>query len=78
MRGPGWIKGLREEEARQLRSEIDRLELDLIRAANSKAKWNLHEVAHTLRWQKARLQRLEECLSAMPPGKTVSGRPADR
>ncbi|MGX5800030.1 hypothetical protein ACWGS9_02155 [Bradyrhizobium sp. Arg314] len=57
-----------------MRSEIDRLERGLIEAANSKAKWNLHEVAHTLRWQKARLRRLEECLTAMPVGKTVSGR----
>ncbi|WP_027166473.1 hypothetical protein [Mesorhizobium sp. WSM3224] len=74
MRGAGWIKGLREEEARQLRREIDRLERGLIEAANSKAKWNLHEVAHTLRWQKARLRRLEECLAAMPAGKTGSAR----
>ena len=72
MRGPGWIRGLREEEARQLRREIDRLELDLIKAANSKAKCNLHEVAHTLRWQRARLQRLEECLAAMPAAKIAS------
>ncbi|RTL94912.1 MAG: hypothetical protein EKK31_30165 [Hyphomicrobiales bacterium] len=74
MRGAGWIRGLREAEARQLRREIDRLERGLIEAANSKAKWNLHEVAHTLRWQKARLRRLEECLAAMPRGKTVSER----
>jgi len=74
MRGAGWIRGLREEEARQLRREIDRLERGLIEAANSKAKWNLHEVAHTLRWQKARLRRLEECLAAMPAGKIVSRR----
>jgi DNA-binding NtrC family response regulator len=72
MRGAGWIRGLREAEARQLRNEIDRLERGLIEAANSKAKWNLHEVAHALRWQKARLRRLEECLEAMPEGKKVS------
>ncbi|WP_188131407.1 hypothetical protein [Mesorhizobium sp. NFR06] len=54
-----------------MRRDIDRLELDLIKAANSKAKWDLHEIAHTLRWQKARLQRLEECLAAMPEGKTA-------
>ncbi|RVD59469.1 hypothetical protein EN828_10050 [Mesorhizobium sp. M2D.F.Ca.ET.185.01.1.1] len=72
MRGPGWIRGLREEEARQLRREIERLERDLIKAANSKAKYSLHDVAHTLRWQKARLQRLEECLAAMPAGKIAS------
>ena len=74
MRGAGWIRGLREAEARQLRNEIDQLERGLIEAANSKAKWNLHEVAHTLRWQKARLRRLEECLESMPEGKTVSRR----
>ncbi|MBZ9818033.1 MULTISPECIES: hypothetical protein [unclassified Mesorhizobium] len=70
---------MREAEARQLRSEIDRLERGLIEAANSKAKWNLHEVAHTLRWQKARLRRLQECLDAMPEGKEIrtdSDRPA--
>ena len=74
MRGAGWIRGLREAEARQLRNEIDQLERGLIEAANSQAKWNLHEVAHTLRWQKARLRRLEECLAAMPAGKIVSRR----
>ena len=72
MRGAGWIRGLREAEALQLRRDIDRLERGLIEAANSKAKWNLHEVAHTLRWQKARLRRLEECLAAMPRGKAIS------
>ncbi|WP_292235676.1 hypothetical protein [Mesorhizobium sp.] len=55
-----------------MRSEIVQLELDLIQAANSKAKWNLHEIAHELRRQKARLERLEECLAAMPTGKAAS------
>ncbi len=73
MRVAGWIRGLRETEARQLRCEIDLLERGLIEAANSKAKWNLHEVAHTLRWQKARLRRLEECLAAMPRRRTIPG-----
>ena len=72
MRGAGWIKGLREAEARQLRREIFQLELDLIKAANSKARWNLHEIAHELRRRKARLERLEECLAAMPAGKAAS------
>ncbi|MDX8478757.1 hypothetical protein RFN28_09730 [Mesorhizobium sp. VK24D] len=72
MRGAGWIKGLREAEAQQLRREIMQLELDLIDAANSKGKGALHDIAHTLRWQKARLERLEECLAAMPAGKTNS------
>jgi ribosome biogenesis protein Nip4 len=72
MRGAGWIRGLREAEARELRREIDQLELDLIEAANSKGKGKLHDIAHTLRWQKARLDRLEECLAAMPTGKSVS------
>jgi hypothetical protein len=72
MRGAGWIRGLREAEARELRREIDQLELDLIEAANSKGKGKLHDIAHTLRWQKARLDRLEECLAAMPTGKSVT------
>lgn len=72
MRGAGWIRGLREAEAKQLRREISRLELDLMTAANSKGKSKLHEIAHTLRWQKARLERLEECLAAMPARKAAS------
>ena len=72
MRGAGWIKGLREAEARELRSEISRLEIDLIAAANSQGKSRLHDVAHTLRCQKARLERLEECLASM----TSNVRPA--
>ncbi|MGX8013841.1 hypothetical protein ACVDG8_035180 [Mesorhizobium sp. ORM8.1] len=50
----------------KLRGEVDRLERDLLSAANSKAKRNLHETAHALRWHKAQLQRLEECLAAKP------------
>jgi hypothetical protein len=72
MRGAGWIRGLREAEAQELRREIDQLELDLIEAANSKGKGKLHDIGHTLRWQKARLDRLEECLAAMPTGKSIS------
>ncbi len=75
MRGAGWIRGLREAEAAQLRREISRLERDLLQAANSKAMRNLHEAAHALRWQKARLRRLEECLAAMQPERTVSTGP---
>ncbi|RUT96424.1 hypothetical protein EOD23_30595 [Mesorhizobium sp. USDA-HM6] len=71
MRGAGWIKGLREAEAEQLRREIHQLELALIEAANSSGKGKLHDIAHSLRWQKARLERLEECLAAMPAGKTI-------
>ncbi|CDX11653.1 conserved hypothetical protein [Mesorhizobium sp. ORS 3324] len=72
MRGAGWIKGLREAEAQELRREIMQLELDLIDAANLKGKGTLHDIACSLRWQKARLERLEECLAAMPAGKTNS------
>jgi hypothetical protein len=75
MRGVGWIRGLREAEALKLRGEVDRLERDLLSAANSKAKRNLHETAHALRWHKAQLQRLEECLAAMPSRRLASGRP---
>ena len=69
MRGAGWIKRLREAEALELRREIGQLELDLIEAANSKGKGKLQDIAHSLRWQKARLERLEECLAAMPAGR---------
>lgn len=65
MRGAGWIRGLMEADARDLRSEISRLQIDLIAAANSQGKSRLHDVAHTLRCQKARLERLEECLASM-------------
>ena len=72
MRGAGWIKGLREAEARELRSDIGRLEIDLIAAANSQGQYRLHDVANTLRCKKARLERLEEFLGSM----TSKGRPA--
>ncbi|WP_371010885.1 hypothetical protein [Mesorhizobium sp. RCC_202] len=75
MRGLGWIRGLREAEALKLRDEVDQLERDLLSAANSKAKRNLHETAHALRWHKAQLRRLEECLAAMPARKMTSARP---
>jgi hypothetical protein len=69
MRGAGWIRGLREAEALELRRGIRQLELDLIEAANSKGKGKLQDIAHRLRWQKTRLERLEECLAAMPVGR---------
>lgn len=69
MRGAGWIRGLREAQAEELRREICQLELDLIEAANSKGSAKLQDIAYTLRWQKARLERLEECLAAMQAGK---------
>jgi len=73
MRGAGWIRTLRETEAKQLHAEISLLELDLIKAANSKARWNLHEIAHALRWRKAHPERLEECLAAMAPARPATG-----
>ncbi|WP_296744176.1 hypothetical protein [Mesorhizobium sp.] len=69
MRGAGWIRGLREAEAEGLRHEISQLEFDLIEAANSKGKGKFQDIAHSLRRQKARLERLEECLAAMPAGR---------
>jgi hypothetical protein len=65
MRGPGWIKGLREDEARELRSEISRLELALFAACNSEGMHKVSDVARTLRWQKLRLQRLEDWIASM-------------
>jgi len=50
MRGPGWIKEIRQADAQRLRDRIALLEGDLISAANnSKGKWKLHEIAHALR-----------------------------
>jgi hypothetical protein len=66
MRGPGWIKEMRQADAQQLRDQIAPLEVDLIGAANSKGKWKLHEIAHALRAQKARLELLEECIDRIP------------
>lgn len=66
MRGPGWIRELREADARQLRDQIVLLECELISAANnSKAKWTLPDVAHALRARKDRLKLLEECIDWM-------------
>ncbi|TIW20796.1 MAG: hypothetical protein E5V65_07430 [Mesorhizobium sp.] len=69
MRGAGWIKGLREAEAQELRREINRLELELVEAANATGPRKQHDIVHSLRRQKARLERLEECLAAMPTGR---------
>ena len=66
MRGPGWVRDLRQAEAQQLRDQIARLESELISAANSNGKWKLHDIAHALRAQKARLALLEECIDWLP------------
>jgi hypothetical protein len=67
MRGPGWIKEMRQADAQRLREQIALLEGDLIGAANNaKGKWKLHEIAHALRAHKNRLELLEECIDRMP------------
>ncbi|RUW65480.1 hypothetical protein EOA31_33610 [Mesorhizobium sp. M4B.F.Ca.ET.049.02.1.2] len=63
MRGLGWIRKLRLAEAQQIRDRIASLEVELISAAPTKGKFNL---GHQLRSQKARLERLEQCIAWMP------------
>lgn len=49
-----------------MRDRIALLESELINAAGSKGKSNLLNVGHQLRSQKARLERLEQCIAWMP------------
>lgn len=65
MRGRGWIKALRQDEARQLRARIAELERGLM-AASKHGRHRRHEAGHELRNTKFRLSRLEECIAEMP------------
>jgi len=65
MRGRGWIKALRQDEARQLRARIAELERDLM-ATSPQGRHKRHEAGHELRNAKFRLQRLEQCISEIP------------
>ncbi|MEI8703288.1 hypothetical protein LRP31_34325 (plasmid) [Mesorhizobium mediterraneum] len=62
MRGRGWIKALRQDEARQVRARIAELERDLI-APTPQGRHRRLEAGHELRNAKSRLARLEECIS---------------
>ncbi|AZO32027.1 hypothetical protein EN828_26110 [Mesorhizobium sp. M2D.F.Ca.ET.185.01.1.1] len=65
MRGLGWIRRIRQDEAQQMRDRIALLECELIIAASSRGKSNLLNAGHELRSQKARLERLEHCIASM-------------
>jgi hypothetical protein len=62
MRGRGWIKQIRQDEARQVRSRIAELERDLL-ASSSQGRHRRFEAGHELRNAKFRLERLEECIA---------------
>ena len=72
MRGRGWIKALRQDEARQVRARIAELERNLTAASPSPGRQQRHEAGHELRNAKFRLERLEECIAAMPDIPTVT------
>ena len=65
MRGRGWIKALRQDEARQVRARIAELERNLTVASPSRGRQQRQEAGHELRNAKFRLERLEECIAAM-------------
>jgi hypothetical protein len=65
MRGRGWIKALRQDEARQVRARIAELERDLM-ATSSQGRHRRFEAGHELRNAKFRLERLEECIAEIP------------
>ncbi|BCG81239.1 hypothetical protein [Mesorhizobium sp. 113-3-3] len=65
MRGRGWIKALRQDEARQMRVRIAELERNLTAASPSQGRQQRHEAGHELRNAKFRLERLEECIASM-------------
>ena len=62
MRGRGWIKELRQGEARQVRSRIAELERDLM-GNSPQGRHRRFEAGHELRNAKSRLERLEECIA---------------
>jgi hypothetical protein len=65
MRGRGWIKALRQDEARQVRARIAELERDLM-ATSPLGRHRRYEAGHELRNAKFRLERLEECIAEIP------------
>lgn len=65
MRGLGWIKTLRQDDARRVRARITELERDLM-ATSPQGRRRRHEAGHELRNAKFRLQRLEECIAEIP------------
>ncbi|WP_192258206.1 hypothetical protein [Mesorhizobium caraganae] len=65
MRGRGWIKALRQDEARQVRARIAELERDLM-ATTPMGRHRRFETGHELRNAKFRLERLDECIAEIP------------
>ncbi|WP_192356087.1 hypothetical protein [Mesorhizobium mediterraneum] len=65
MRGRGWIKALRQEEARQVRARIAELERDLM-ATTPQGRHRRFEAGHEVRNAKFRLERLEESIPEIP------------
>lgn len=65
MRGRGWIKALRQEDARQVRARIAELERDLM-MTTPMGRHRRFEAGHDLRNAKFRLERLEECIAEIP------------
>ncbi|RWA97637.1 MAG: hypothetical protein EOQ39_32580 [Mesorhizobium sp.] len=64
MRGRGWIKGLRRDEARQVRARIAELERDLM-ATTVQGRHRRFEAGNELRVAKFRLERIEECIAGI-------------
>jgi hypothetical protein len=62
MRGRGWIKEIRQDEARQVRARIAELERDLL-TNSPQGRHRRFEAGHELRNAKFRLERLEECIA---------------
>ncbi|MER9274748.1 hypothetical protein [Mesorhizobium sp. M0643] len=64
MRGRGWIKALRQDDAQQVRAHIAELERNLI-ATTPQGRHRRFEAGNELRIAKFRLERLEECIAGI-------------
>ncbi len=64
MRGRGWIKALRQDDARQVRARIAELEHDLM-AITPQGRHRRFEAGYELRNAKFRLECLEECIAGI-------------
>ncbi|WP_245487635.1 hypothetical protein [Mesorhizobium sp. M4A.F.Ca.ET.022.05.2.1] len=64
MRGRGWIKALRQDDARQVRARIADLEHDLM-AITPQGRHRRFEAGYELRNAKFRLECLEECIAGI-------------
>ncbi|MBB6414204.1 hypothetical protein [Mesorhizobium sangaii] len=64
MRGRGWIKALRQDDAQQVRARIAELERDLM-ATTPQGRHRRFEAGLELRNAKFRLECLEECIAGI-------------